>query len=203
MFDAHAHIGELTDKAIINTSSPDEAHEACLFPYKSVGLLPESGSADLALFENYIRQGYYAGEIGLDRRFDNKEMQQNLFREAMRIAISYNRLITIHCVGYTDLLIKELIAAKPYKFIVHGFTGSYETAKSITVLGGIISLGPRSLKSRDISRIISLPFIAETDMKTGPVQTATLKKTIRELSLISGRNIEEETDKHIKELLDV
>ncbi len=202
MFDAHAHIGTKTDNALICTSSPDEAINASGFRYISAGLLPESGSDGIELYRECIKRGYSSGEIGLDRRFDGKEHQIGLFRESLITAIEYDRLITIHSVGYTDILLREIRNARPKRFIIHGFTGSYETAKEITALGGLISLGPRSLRSKDIKRLITLPFTAESDMKTGEEQQAVLQYVIRGLSIIAGTDIEEKADCCIKEILD-
>ena len=203
MFDAHAHIGAFTDKALINTSSPEEASAADAYPFRCVGLIPESGSDNLFLFEEYLKKGFDAGEIGLDKRFDGKEHQIDLFRSALELSKQYDRLVTIHAVGYTDEIIKAIREIKPRRFIVHGFTGSLETAELITGLGGIISLGPRSLKSRDIRRLISLPFVAESDMRAGAESENALRMLISSLDQISRKDTEYWTEKYMKELLDV
>lgn len=203
MFDAHAHIGVYTDKALINTSSPEEASGAANYPFKCVGLLPESGSDNLSLFEDYLKKGFHAGEIGLDKRFGCKEQQISLFRSAMELSKHYDRLITIHAVGFTDEILKAIREIKPKRFIVHGFTGSFEIAEQITRLGGIISLGPRSLRCRDIRKLISLPFLTESDMKAGIEAEIALKQLITLLDLLSGKDTEYCTEYYIKELLDV
>lgn len=199
MFDAHAHIGIITDKALVNTSSPEEARSASGFRYLSAGLLP--GYDNLTLYDELLKSGLYAGEIGLDKRFEDKSKQVKLFKEALFIAKSYDRLVTIHAVGYTDELLRLLDEIRPKRFILHGFAGSYETAKEIVNRNGVISLGPRSLKAKSFQKLITLPFVVESDMKTGDDQLNSLKMVIKAIDNLVSFNTEEKTEKLMMELL--
>ncbi len=199
MFDAHAHIGIITEKALVNTSSPEEALNASGFNYLSVGLLPPNDN--LGLYEELLKAGLYSGEIGLDKRFVNKEKQKDCFREALYIAKCCNRLITIHSVGYLDELLHALDDIKPEKFILHGFTGSFESAKEIARRNGIISLGPRSLNAKSLQKLITLPFVVESDLKTGEEQLNSLEMVIKAIDKLVSFNTEEKTEKLMMELL--
>ncbi len=199
MFDAHAHIGIITDKALINTASPEEARSASGFRYLSAGLLP--GYDNLSLYDELLKSGLYAGEIGLDKRFEDKAKQIKIFKEALSIANSYDRLVTIHAVGYTDELLRILDEIRPKRFILHGFTGSYETAKEIVNRNGVISLGPRSIKTKSFQKLITLPFIVESDMKTGDDQLNSLKMVIKAIDKLVSFNTEEKTENLMMELL--
>ena len=199
MFDAHAHIGITTDKALVNTSSPEEARSALGFRYLSAGLLP--GYDNLTLYDELLKSGLYAGEIGIDKRFEEKSKQVKLFKEALFISKSYDRLVTIHAVGYTDELLRILDEIRPKRFILHGFAGSYETAKEIVNRNGVISLGPRSLKAKSFQKLITLPFVVESDMKTGDDQLNSLKMVIKAIDNLVSFNTEEKTEKLMMELL--
>lgn len=201
MFDAHAHIGIATDNALVNTTSGEEARNAKGFKYLAAGLLyPNS---DLELYEELLKRGLYSGEIGIDKRFPEKDKQIKVFKEALSIAKSYDRLITIHAVGYIDELLKCIDEIKPKKFIVHGFTGSFETAQEITKRGGFISLSPRALKAKSFKELLTLPFLVESDMITGKEEMEALSNLIKTINQHVPYNTEERTEKMIRELLDV
>lgn len=200
MFDSHAHIGTIiTDQALVNTSSPEEAMTYSGYKYLSAGLLPLN--ENIELYEKLIKSGLYAGEIGLDKRFQNKEKQIENFKKALYIAKCYDRLITIHQVGYFDELLKIIDGIKPKRFILHGYTGSYESAKEIVRRNGIISLGPRSLKAKSFSKLITLPFVVESDLKTGEDQINALKMVIKTIDNYVSFSTEEKTEKIMMELL--
>ena len=88
----------------------------------------------------------FIGETGLDRlRGADIETQKEIFRSHIELALSYERPFTIHCVrewgNCTDIL-NEYFSGRGKKripFIVHGFSGSAETMKILTGLGGYIS----------------------------------------------------------------
>ena len=175
MFDYHAHIGVPTENAIVCTSKPGE--EALLSPFRhpSIGLLPPY-TEGLDKIEEYAGMGYAVGEIGLDRRFGEREKQIEVFRTALDIAVRHRSLVTIHCVGMLDVLLSILREYRPERFIFHSFTSSPDIAREIEKLGGYISISPGSVKSRHFKEVITSldSFLIETDMPTGPEEEKTL-----------------------------
>ena len=175
MFDYHAHIGRPTDNALVCTSKPGEEVQLSPFRHRSIGLLPPY-TEGLERMEEYAEMGYAVGEIGLDRRFGDREKQMEVFRTALGIAVRHHSLVTIHCVGMLDVMLSILREYRPERFIFHSFTSSPEIAHEIEKLGGYISISPVSVKSRHFRDVITSTrsFLIETDMPTGPEEERTL-----------------------------
>ena len=190
MFDYHAHIGVPTDNAIVCTSKPGEEVMLQPFRHRSIGLLPPY-TEGLDRIEEYAEMGYAVGEIGLDRRFGDKEKQIEVFRKALEIAVRHHSLITIHCVGWLDVMLSLLSQYRPECFIFHSFTSSPEVAREIQRLGGYISLSPQSMKSRHFLSVIEsiAPFLIETDMPTGPKQEQVLSGLYEYLCITLDRTL--------------
>ncbi len=190
MFDAHAHLGRPTDNAYVCSSFPGEIPLLGKYRYKAAGILPPH-PGDISVIEEYAEKGWGVGEVGIDRRFPDKEGQTARFREALLIAERHHSLVTIHSVGWTEVTLSLLREIKPERFIIHSFSSSLEVAKEIISLGGTISLSPKSKRCRDFAAIIhTLPFfLTETDMPTGPEEEETLLAFNTELSEILQRDL--------------
>lgn len=190
MFDSHAHIGSKTDKAYVSAEKPSLYPLLSPFSFSSVGLLPPY-TPDFDLMEEYASKGYGIGEIGLDRRFKDKPKQIDIFYSSLLIAKKYNSLVTIHAVGWEDTILALLDKVKLERFIVHGFTGSIESAREYYKRGGIISINKRIKRAKSYpSLLFSLPcFLTETDMKTGEEEIKELENWNTELSLILQRDV--------------
>ncbi len=189
MFDYHAHIGKVTDKAYVCTSSLGEAHLLSPFKYKAVGLLPgEEGNIEE--IEDYVRKGYGVGEIGLDKRFPDKEGQIKRFRKGLEIAKKYDALVTVHSVGYLDVTLSLLKETKTNRFIFHSFSSSLEVASTIEKMGGFISLSPRSIYQKSFYPLINnTRFLIESDMPTGEEEEKTLDNFYAKICNILDREI--------------
>lgn len=183
MFDAHSHLGNINTPSIICTSKAEEYEEAVKIG-ASIGLLPPNLYEKEAFFE-VLRKNKHLniGEVGLDYRFGNKNEQIDFFLAALRIAKTENRIISLHVVRADGNAIELIRQFAPLKFIWHGFTGSYETAKTVIKYGGLISLGKRSFNSKDINRLLNLDFLIESDMKAGTEQLELLEKLYKKASL--------------------
>ena len=170
------------------------------FPYPSLGALPGYNSSIQDLKE-WLKISPFIGEIGLDRRFGEKERQLSFFREALEVASSVSALVTIHQVGYTDEILKAMEDHRGLTYIIHGFTGSLETAKEMEKRGGIISLSPRAEKTKSFKSILSsgIPFLTESDEETGEEEEKALSSWNRTLSLYTGRDIEAQVEEWVKD----
>ena len=201
LFDAHAHIGEITEQAFIATASTDDMERASAYGYKALGIIPEGKEKDLDKLEAAAKAGWHIGEIGLDKRFSDIPRQEAIFREALRIAKEYGRIAVIHTVrmyGRTLVILRE---EGVDKFIMHGFTGSYETALEAIRLGGMISLSPWAEKAKSFDKLITLPFLIETDMQTGKEEMEVLSSWNERLSEKTGIDIGERSWKMLREVL--
>ncbi len=190
MFDAHAHLGLPCDNAYVCSSFPGEIPLLGEYRYKAAGFLPPH-EGDVGILEEYAERGWGIGEIGIDRRFPDKEGQIAVFRRALGIAKRHHSLVTVHSVGWTDVTLSLLREIKPERFIVHSFSSSYEVAKEIISLGGTISLSPKSKRCRDFTLLIhKLPFfLTESDMPTGPEEEKILFDFNTELSILLQKDL--------------
>lgn len=178
MFDAHAHIGDiLTEDALICTSQSNEYTKVRMYPHRAYGLLPPLSGKALEELYSAVQgdSSSLIGEFGVDRRYDDPAEEEVLL-SILELAHEADRCFILHQVGHTDRLLKALdqFTSLP-PFIVHGFTGSAETAREISRRGGIISLGPRSENTRDFRKLLTFPFLLETDLPVGRQQKHTIE----------------------------
>lgn len=205
MLDSHAHLGNIEYRdAFVSTPSIPDAGQALLlqnYRYRSVGILPGYPDSNIDLLPCYLERGFHLGEVGLDRRFSNIEKQEEILNRVLEIAAPYKRCVVFHQVGHFDRLMRIIKERKPERFILHGFTGSYESAMEVIKLGGLISIGPRSEKAKSFNRLLTLPFITETDMPTGDEEAMTLKLWNDKLSMILDEDISSKSEKLLVEYM--
>ncbi len=201
MFDAHAHIGELCDDAFVCTESTDLIGKARSYRYWALGTIPEGKEHDISKLYDAAISGGHIGEIGLDRRYPDMEAQVSVFRDALSVAKECGRIAVIHSVRTYGAVYGILSDMRIERFIIHGYTGSVEMARSFIKLGGIISLPPRIAYARSFPAILSLPFVTETDMKTGEDERKALSVWNEKLSVMTGRDIGKESERKMLEVL--
>lgn len=126
----------------------------------------------LLLPQNYqgqdITKEISNSEFGLDKRYTNvmpKEKQIELCEKCLQVARTLNIPVQIHCVGFTEEMIKLLTKYQLKKqFVIwHHFTGSIETAKILKSLGVIISIGPTYNKDLKALYEANNLLVLETD----------------------------------------
>ena len=203
MFDAHAHKGDECSATALVCSSSEREYEALLdCPFRALGTIPEGGlNPDMAVLEKAASTGFHIGEIGLDRRYDGIPRQEEIFRTALEIARRYDRLAVIHSVRMNQRVLEIIREMGIHRFLMHGYTGSAEQASAFIREGGIISLSPRAERTRHFKALITLPFVTETDMRTGKEEEAALLAWNERLSALTGINIAERTERMMKEAL--
>ena len=197
MFNCHAHPGLYTKNALVCTARVDEISKLTQFPYRSLGSLP-GFNTDFSIIENWAEKEAFIGEIGVDKRFDNKELQFSVLSDILSIAEEHNNIVTFHQVGWTDEFLNTVFSFHLRGFIIHGFTGSYEIYNEVGKHGGLVSLSPLAEKTKFFSTLkergITYPFLTETDSETGIEEIKTLKTWNDKLSLIFDRDIEKEVE---------
>ncbi|MCU0780335.1 MAG: TatD family hydrolase [Akkermansiaceae bacterium] len=116
------------------------------------------------------------GECGLDGAANvDRDIQRRVFRTQVRLAREYGRWLTVHLVrAWGDL--QEVLRKEPPppRFLMHGFSGSLETARELARRGAWFSssgmlLGPRGAKALAVFR--QLPrerIVLETDAPMMP-----------------------------------
>ena len=124
-----------------------------------------------------------------------------IFRTALSIASDHSRVAVVHIVREYGRALSILREMRPERFIVHGFTGSLETAREIISLGGIISLSPRAERTSAFDELLKLPFATETDMETGEEEMRELMAWNGRLSELTGIDIGARSERMMKEIL--
>lgn len=170
MFDAHCHLPVRENgEGIVNTSKKEEWQDLAVLPQSyvpSVGLLPPYTDTDAVSFFRFLddHPSYAIGEVGLDRRFPDREMQEQFLKETIDYAKQGKRLVTLHCVHEDGALLSLLDGQT--RFLWHGYTGSVESAREAVRKGVTISLGMRVERSRlwdRLDEIADIPFLLESD----------------------------------------
>lgn len=112
------------------------------------------------------------GEIGLDYHYLNfdKQTQINAFEKQLRLAITLNKPVVIHSRdAWSDTVdILTAYASKLKGFLMHCYSGSLETAKTLLNLGGYFAFGGvvtfKNAKKGEILKSIPLSrILLETD----------------------------------------
>lgn len=183
MFDFHAHYGQDNSEALISLVKEEEWSKADGLGFLSFGLLPWLEDNVPARIGRMLEShpGSFMGEIGLDKRFGDSEYQRKVFAEAVDIARSLDRPIIVHSVGTTEECLDMLRSMKVRYAIFHSYCSSYELAKKIVDAGYDISLSRRCFHLRDYDRIVTLPYLLETDMETGERQKREIGEMYRRL----------------------
>ena len=118
----------------------------------------------------------FIGETGLDRlRGAGIETQKEIFKAHLELAVKYKRPFSVHCVrewGNCIELIRSVLSKTDkteLPFIIHSFSGSYETMSELINLGAFISfsasmiLNENKKTAENISRIKRKRILLETD----------------------------------------
>ena len=162
----------------VNAASIGSVMELCRrhpnYCYPALGLHPEDVKAnweeELAKVEAAIRahreELVAVGEIGLDYYWDKspKEVQQELFRQQIRLAQKVNLPIIIHNRDATGDVVRILKEenAQTVGGIMHCFSGSVETALECIKMNFMISLGgPVTFKNARLPKMVAKEIALE------------------------------------------
>ena len=142
----------------------------------------DAGEADAPLQLEYVRslaegQSIIAlGETGLDSRCDvSLEAQENMFLAQLEIAEQHGLPVLLHAVRtYAELALIRGRRSAPTPWIVHGFTGSAQSASQLVEAGCYISFGAKLLQRhpRHIEALLAIPrerLFVETDETQTPI----------------------------------
>lgn len=116
--------------------------------YPAFGIHPLNVDAEtagsLAMLESYLAAAVAVGEIGLDysEKSVDRSLQQDIFRQQLRLAAKYSLPLIIHCRrAFADLLrILAEETAGSCNGVMHAFSGSVETARQCIAMGLAIGI---------------------------------------------------------------
>lgn len=108
----------------------------------------EVSDRDIEDLRQWARQGVAIGEVGLDRRHGYPERQEELFRRQIRIACERELPLLIHCSGMVGRTLTVLREERAQRVggILHGYSGSFESAREFIRLGFALSPGDNLLR---------------------------------------------------------
>lgn len=159
---------------------------------------------EMALFERYLPETRYVGEVGLDagpKFYRTYDRQKNVFESVVRLcAEAGGKILTVHAVrSVPDVLecVERHLAGTSNRVVLHWFSGSVAEARRAAELGCYFSINRMMLEKRDTALLNSLPrqrLLTETD---GPftqidgrvAEPADVRHTVTALSKCLGGDV--------------
>ncbi len=171
----------------------------------ALGLHPQlvaERASELALWDAYLSETRYVGEVGLDagpRFYKSFDLQKQVFQHVLqRCAAAGDKIITVHSIRAAKAVLDLIEAYLPPtkgKVVLHWFTGSKAEAKRALELGCYFSVNAAMLDNeRHSSMVAAIPLdrlLTETDgpfTKTAdrPSKPADVAVVVESLSRIHG-----------------
>ncbi len=146
------------------------------------------------------------GELGIDvvRYPDTGELQWQLFRQQVAVAVELNLALILHCRGARDEIVEFLRGHAPVRGVMHGFDGNLDQAEAWLELGLHIGVGVRAFHGQPsldlVQAIQGIPLdrlLLETDASTRSyaseeaLQPARIPELAQQVARIKGCSSEE------------
>lgn len=181
-------------------------------PYVRVGLglhpqLVAERAGELPLFERYLPDARYVGEIGLDAGplfYSSFEIQERIFTRILQACAEHgDKILSIHSVRTVGKVLGHLersLLPDRGKVILHWFTGSVAEARRAAEMGCYFSVNEEMLRSpRHRKLVAGLPvehLLTETD---GPfvirdgrsLRPCQVDRTVEAIAEIHGLAVEQ------------
>lgn len=143
----------------------------------ALGLHPQlvgEHASELALWDTYLAEARYIGEVGLDagpRFYKSFDLQKKVFEHILRRCAEVgNKVISVHSVRTAKAVLDHIEAYLPLgqgKIVLHWFTGTKAEAKRAIEMGCYFSVNAEMFNSeRHLSMVSVLPLerlLTETD----------------------------------------
>lgn len=190
LFDAHTHLHKNFKNlpCFLNSTSPQDFLKVKEVSLKNKNIVPFYGIHPWHLdkinlsspfwldnLKTFLLENPHAGigEIGLDKVKAKKglvfslENQIKVLSLQLKLAQKLNRPVAIHQVGYTQKILSILSSFSNLKILIHGYSGSKETAQILINLGFYLSFSIKQKENlKNLKEILSLnQFFLETDGK--------------------------------------
>ena len=163
----------------------------------ALGLHPQLVSeraGELELWERYLPEARFIGEVGLDagpRFYKSLDAQKRVFRTVIeRCADVGGKILTVHSVRTVPMVLEMIERHLPPnrgKVVLHWFTGSKAEARRAAALGCYFSINAEMMRSdRGRSLVADLPMdriLTETDgpftrVDGQPAEPASVRATV-------------------------
>lgn len=146
------------------------------------------------------------GEIGLDYHYDNspRDIQKEVFKKQLELAKKLRMPVIIHSREATEDTLSILKEFSP-RGVVHCFSGSVETAKTVLDMGMYISLGgpvtyKNAVKTVEVAEFVPIdrllietdcPYLAPVPYRGKRNSSLFIHATAEKLADIKGISVEE------------
>lgn len=173
----------------------------------ALGLHPQlvaERSSELALWERYLDEARYVGEVGLDagqRFFGSLALQKDVFRHILiACAARGGKILSIHAVRATATVLDMLEEHLPNgrgQVVLHWFSGTKAEARRAVALGCYFSINMEMLhKPQQRELVANLPqerLLTETDgpfttLRDRPMRPADVRTTVEMLASVRTSN---------------
>lgn len=173
----------------------------------ALGLHPQlvaERAAELALWERYLPEARYVGEVGLDagpRFYKSFDTQKQIFRTVLeRCANAGGKILTVHSVRSVPTVLEMIEHHLPQDrgiVVLHWFTGTKADARRANSLGCYFSINAEMARSdRGRALVAELPMdrlLTETDgpftqIDGRPSEPADTRKAIE--AIADARNLD-------------
>ena len=220
LFNDHKILLEKCEKQKVNvismTNAPcvwqrnQEMAKVYKYIYVALGFHPqlaEERKRELSLFEQYVKEARFIGEVGLDgsKEFIKSfKVQEEVFKAILQISSQYdNKILSIHsrnAARQVLSMIKAYFSSNNGKVILHWYSGGIKDALSAAEYGCLFSVNEKMLQTRSgrtlIDNIPKNKILTETDGpfirgKEYPLSPLQINKCIKILSQLWGRKEEE------------
>jgi len=161
---------------------------------------------ELPLFERYLADARYVGEIGLDagpRFYRSFPAQERVFERVLSACAEQGgKILTVHSIRTTSKVLNHIERLLPQdrgRVILHWFTGTAAEAKRAVALGCYFSINAEMLRSPKHRNLVgSLPLdrlVTETDgpfvERDGrPLRPRDVRHTVGELAMVRNLSLE-------------
>ena len=171
----------------------------------ALGLHPQlvaEREAELAIFERYLADARYVGEVGLDagpRFYASFPAQERVFERVLRACAEQGgKILTVHSVRATAKVLGHIERALPAdrgRVVLHWYTGTAAEARRAAALGCYFSINAEMLRSPKHRKLVGeLPadrLLTETDgpfveRHGRPARPRDVAGTVAELANLRG-----------------
>lgn len=171
----------------------------------ALGLHPQlvaEREAELPMFERYLCEARYVGEVGLDagpRFYRSFEAQERVFTRVLAACAEQgDKILTLHSVRAVGKVLGHLDRALPPdrgRVILHWFTGTAAEARRASERGCYFSINSEMLRSPKHRQLVAgLPadrLLTETDgpfveAAGRPVRPSAVAQTVADLATLRG-----------------
>lgn len=174
LLDVHAHLDQLEDlsnsleearaagvRGIIGVGMNVESNRKILkiseenkgYVYPAIGYHPwelkeDEVEENLSFIRNHLADCIALGEIGLDYRVKiKKEVQWEIFRELLTIALDFSKPVILHCRFSHQHALKIVKELKIKRAVFHWYSGPLPVLEEILAIGYSISATPALMYS--------------------------------------------------------